>query len=564
MAFGGNLSTPTTANVANNQPTMLELSQENNTTGLNDPIVNQNELNSDLDNPTTRIATSGAYYIYDEMLEAEKFTSIEGAPTKFGAPSLFNPYSLFLHPRLYNNNSVDFYYDKEGVDGAFPKKDRKLTIDGLLRDFDPEIQRSKPYYATDFVYCKYYKKIPLNRMITLRRFPFPTFDNLEFSSDTSQEYRPIAQAVTYFGEPTGNELNELTKFKGTINWKELTADVHEVEGNEQGFDSSPLATGNRGLNTALKGINAIGGGNSDLSGRRNAEMQSAKQFGDVDYTNKVLGPVNVVTKTHIRDRGIGAEKEYSIVFEYKLRSLEGVNPKIAMLDLLSNMLALTFNNAKFWGGANRYFPNQPQFGFFGDQKAFYEGRYGDYATSVFDTFKTGFGKIGDALGEIISGIASGDLSALKKYAMKLGGAALDLKSAKSRPAVLGFKALLSGLPVGEWHMQIGNPYNPIMSVGNLICTGFEFEFGNHLGVDDFPDELKFIVNLKDGRPRDKGDVESVFNMGEGRMYYPPTGVLDVGNLSASTSGASPSAKGKNKRPKLDNPIVAKKVQGSAW
>lgn len=46
--------------------------------------------------------------------------------------------------------------------------------------------------------------------------------------------------------------------------------------------------------------------------------------------------------------------------------------------------------------------------------------------------------------------------------------------------------------------------------------------------------MKYTVNLKSGRPRDKGDLESMLIGGEGRTYYPPSGFIDVTNKSAST------------------------------
>ena len=233
-------------------------------------------------------------------------------------------------------------------------------------------------------------------------------------------------------------------------------------------------------------------------------------------------------------RGIGATQSLALTFEYELRSYNNINPRLAMLDILCNMLALTFNNAKFWGGANRYFPNQPQFGFLGDQKAFYDGRYGDYIGSVVNQLGDGLGKGLDMIGNLISGILSGDLSSLTGFGKKAGSALLDLQSAKTRPKAVGFHALLSGLPVGEWHVTIGNPYRPIMRIGNLIVEGFDMNLDGHLGVDDFPEHLKFIVNLKSGRPRDKGDLESMFNEGQGRIYYPPKGFIDVANSSSVT------------------------------
>jgi hypothetical protein len=39
-----------------------------------------------------------------------------------------------------------------------------------------------PYSFQDFVYCKYFGLIPNNRLITLRRYTVPTYDNLQFEN----------------------------------------------------------------------------------------------------------------------------------------------------------------------------------------------------------------------------------------------------------------------------------------------------------------------------------------------------------------------------------------------
>ena len=41
--------------------------------------------------------------------------------------------------------------------------------------------------------------------------------------------------------------------------------------------------------------------------------------------------------------------------------------------------------------------------------------------------------------------------------------------ATTLPHINGMGALLIGEPVGEWHLTVGNPLNPIMVCGNLIC-----------------------------------------------------------------------------------------------
>ena len=103
------------------------------------------------------------------------------------------------------------------------------------------------------------------------------------------------------------------------------------------------------------------------------------------------------------------------------------------------------------------------------------------------------------------------------------------------PSIVSFKSLLTGEPVGEWHLVIGNPYNPIAMIGNLILTNATFSFNDTLGTEDFPTELTMSVELEHGRPRDKGDIESMFNKGMGRIYYPyKDAEKDILNSSSAT------------------------------
>ena len=79
-------------------------------------------------------------------------------------------------------------------------------------------------------------------------------------------------------------------------------------------------------------------------------------------------------------------------------------------------------------------------------------------------------------------------------------------------------SVLTGMPTGEWHLVVGNPCNPIAMIGNLICDNLKIDFGDVLGPDDFPTELTATISLKMARPRERGEIESMFNRGEGRLY----------------------------------------------
>ena len=63
--------------------------------------------------------------------------------------------------------------------------------------------------------------------------------------------------------------------------------------------------------------------------------------------------------------------------------------------------------------------------------------------------------------------------------------------------------------------------NPILVCGNLCLETSKFEFEGPLGYEGFPTKLKMTVALKPGRPRDKSEIESMFNAGRGRMYLQP-------------------------------------------
>ena len=72
---------------------------------------------------------------------------------------------------------------------------------------------------------------------------------------------------------------------------------------------------------------------------------------------------------------------------------------------------------------------------------------------------------------------------------------------------------------GTWHVTIGNPLNPIASIGNLIIDGdVEITHGGPLGLDDFPTEITVKVPLKHAMPRDSVDIQRMFTKGRRSIY----------------------------------------------
>lgn len=89
------------------------------------------------------------------------------------------------------------------------------------------------------------------------------------------------------------------------------------------------------------------------------------------------------------------------------------------------------------------------------------------------------------------------------------------------PSITSSGNILIGEPVGEWHLTIGNPLNPIMVIGNLICSKMKVDWDEELGPDDFPTGFSVEYSLEHAMARDNDAIQSMFNRGMGKYYTLP-------------------------------------------
>ena len=449
-------------------------------------------------------------------------------------------------------------------------------FNGFTSNFEKHIVggMAAPYYWKDFLFCKYYATIPNNYMLTLRRFPTPVLDNLSVPAalKSSGAYnvegvgRPVAQAVTWFGGNTGNKLNDIIQFSTGIKWKSKEQDMTlNQQAFSQGFldDASKLfgdMLSGLGEGTALTNAKAILNAAAIASDPNNTSVANTKYMKfrdamkDAGGSNKaglfseyIWTSVDVVNKTYIRDVGLpftwGSGDGMNVTFEYDLTSVGEVNTKASMLDLLGNLLSIGTNYGSFLTPDFRYNSNFPAFGFPGGSKGlemFYRDPIQfvlDYAeelvnpsatskTAADNQNKGSFGddkmaKIKNSLENMTknNGNPAATIKAIKD---EFGDAAGRLLQTAFTPGFFEsyqFPAsLLTGAPIGEWHLVVGNPCNPIAMIGNLICEKVNISFGEALGPDDFPTSVKAVFTLKHGRDRERGEIESIFNRGDGRLY----------------------------------------------
>ena len=451
---------------------------------------------------------------------------------------------------------------------------------GLPATFEQDIigGLSAPYYWKDFLYCKYYGAIPNNYMITLRRFPTPVLDNLSVPDSVKQSDsyskegagRPVAQAVTWFGGNSGNTLNTLIQFTTGMVWDPKTqTDIVETEAFSKGmfqdlpyqwFSAAARAASGDG-DAVTQGISNFAEGtaiafdplNQSVDGLRFQGFRDKAKDGSLGVMSEFIWvPLDVVVNTKVRGVGLTFMQETLIlVFEYELTSVGEVNTKAAMLDIMANLLSIGTNYGNFLTPDTRYKSNFPAFGFPGGDEGlatFYRNplqfilKYGDELVNPVSTatdsdepvINAEVGEGTDAATDSQSALAELKAAleklgteqltpqAIRDLSEKFGsGFSKLLKLAVTEDFITNWQvpaSLLTGAPVGEWHLTIGNPCNPIAMIGNLVCNGVKIEFGDALGPDDFPTSLKATFTLEHGRDRERGEIESMFNRGDGRLY----------------------------------------------
>jgi hypothetical protein len=432
---------------------------------------------------------------------------------------------------------------------------------------------SQPYNVKDFIFCKHYGVIPNNRMITLRRFPTPVMDNLRVPTSAprieptqqgdsitgnfvnndgiskNQMIKdgvalPIAQAVTYFGGDTGNSLDSILNVETGLKWVQKGQKTKmSAEGNDKGFLSSTYGKYLEAVvgGDVFNGLNKISNGVGVVTDPDNKELQIRRTLleklttGDGPLSQRIFVDVNTVNSMYVRDVGFtGGEQTFSLKFTYSLTSVGEVNSRMMFIDLFANLLAIGSDYGKFLAPQLLANSNRQGIGFPGGAKG-YVKHLTNPVEFLNDMLKL---KFGEEVKKKIKGLegtlskAQTELSGLSngKPLSKNGQLYKTLTVMLTSDLLNNLyyePIMLSGYPTGEWHVVVGNPLNPIAMMGNLICEKVKINFNNTLGPDDFPTEMTAVFSMKAARTKHRGDFESMFNRGNGRLYLGKFPVADA-------------------------------------
>ena len=409
------------------------------------------------------------------------------------------------------------------------RQNSDCSIKGLVAASEAGELGQSTYAYSDFMYCKYLGQVSNNYMITLRRFPLPVDDYISSVGVgswrrqlSSHNNTSIGCMVTWMGTP-GNDMSNILKYSFKMPYRFQNAQWEEMRGQDydsgKGFLNAVAATFDSNYRKAYMEGSAGGIFNTYIGRHFGAGDQhyNLSEMQSWMNRNKVYGPVDTIKGTYMRGSdGLEFDQKISLQFDYELKSYNGINPRQAMLDLISNILNVTYSTGTFWGGGYRGYGAGPSNVF--TNLNIFKAKGG--ATSFLDAFLQDSSNLLKSAGHTFDTKYKGSVINLLKSALnQIGGMLLGGWLNKlGRPAKVMVNSLLSPAPVGFWHVTIGNPHHPIMSIGNMIITNTTIEHYGPLGLDDFPTGLKVTVELERGKPRDIREIEKLYMHGNDRIY----------------------------------------------
>jgi hypothetical protein len=86
---------------------------------------------------------------------------------------------------------------------------------------------------------------------------------------------------------------------------------------------------------------------------------------------------------------------------------------------------------------------------------------------------------------------------------------------------------MSGINTTPWHLTIGNPYSPILSMANIVVDTVNVEGSGELGYNDMPKRLKYSIKCHVGRNLGGQEIMQMFNNSYFRVYSKDSKIISA-------------------------------------
>lgn len=467
-----------------------------------------------------------------------RYTSDDGDPSSANFSGRYN--SLFNKTKFYHRPNVSTNKDSStgeprdnargtGVHQSNSPSDNlyDISTNSIIDYTQDENLPALKLNGTDFAYLRDLGVYPNNRLIISRRYPSPVENDLtavkmeplstivSWIPDSQDEFFSFSTSEEWTKNDTKDPLGDLTDIFNSIFAKATGIDVKKEGGGVLGgvFKMFPMGGIAEALETTV--TNYLLGDES-------------REGTNFSYDNLPMGNPNFMGESSYRKmNSIRSEISIPIKAVYEMKFINGIDPSIAYMDILQNLLRFSSSQSVFYisqaGGekVNSFF------------NKFKEGKWSEAISIIVDSIIVAVGKvIGDfksVISDLKDGVKSafggdggGEESGAKSALMqKLSGLTSFIGSSALARYRIEFSRVIPsimGSSSAPWHVTIGNPKNPFFSSGDMVVEGGKITMGNTLGFNDIPTRLEFEFTIKSARNLGIQEIFDKFNVGAGRQY----------------------------------------------
>jgi len=460
--------------------------------------------------------------------QGQQTTTSQGSSTQnpSGDPNQSLQDAILVYKGKDENDTIQNYYKGS----VFYKDDtNEDPYISLMQWSGDASRRSLRLRAADFAYLKDLGVYPINRLWILRRFP----DNcvvpnnlLEWGNNAIE---PVSTIVGWIKDREDAEFLSVSFHEVWIDQNNMIDKViGEILKNEFGLAGDKV-------------MSVPGWGQGVLFGM----LQAMGFTDDFNAFNVVTGDPNVLRVGKMRDinnQGLVSKMNVELNTCYEQKYINGIDPGMAMMDIISNLAKLGTSDQKFILSSTNEVIKQ----FINNvNNTVGLGAWIDLMQKLIDGFIGGVQKFIDQMksnppaeqeqpapsnntdndskskdesNPITAAAVESKLGVMKNVLSNLTNSLLAGTVYKYRWPMKGTIGLMTGISTTPWHLTVGNPYSPIINIGNIVVNDVNIKLSNDLGFNDMPARIDVNVQIDFGRPLGKQEIEKMFNNGYKRLY----------------------------------------------
>ena len=489
------------------------------------------------DNSSTKRATKQVHpdvltelgFLFDDSVNITNYdnrNTIDGRITsKYSGPS---GYTVIFKNKSANNTAGIINYIKTSVnvtDGLNPYAK-------LIADFNGKA--AMKLKASDFAYLSNLGVYPLNRLWVLRRFAEDQTvpDNLE--DWTGIQPSPVSTIVGWIDKDDKDLLSMSFGETWTTTSEMLHTLLLKIVKDEFKInlgDSVPVPGFTRGLLfTFLKEMDLV-----------------SSDWGLYDIP---VGDPNILKKGATRstspdaDFNLTSKLDLTLKTSYEMKYIGDVDPGSAMLDCIENLIYMGTSNTKFIMNASqtKQFTTAFNSTGIGRSKAWLilittlVEKFMSAVTKLFDDLKLVASKTiakpapktdaqkaeAEKTQPTTQGLfqktAEAAIADMKTLTEGTVGTILASTVAIYKWPLKGSVGLMSGISTTPWHLTIGNPYSPFISISNMVVNDVKLDFSNEFTYNDMPTKVDATISVRLGRDLGAQEISRMFNNSYNRVY----------------------------------------------